>query len=103
MMQPVGPLHIPLISRMRLSGAANNAPVLAAIGDQTHRQNASSVSVTASATDADDDEQSLSHTSLELGMGLVTEHNWRFNASLDFFDNDAGSMTGLTLSAAKNF
>lgn len=52
---------------------------------------------------ADDDEQSLSHSSLELGMELVTEHNWRFNASLDFFDYDAGSMTGLTLSAAKNF
>ena len=51
--------------------------------------------------DADDDEQSLSHSSLVLGASLLTENNWLFNASADFFVYQSGTLTGLTLSASK--
>ena len=53
--------------------------------------------------DADDDEQSLSHSSLVLGASLLTENNWLFNASADFFVYQSGTLTGLTLSASKAF
>ncbi|CAI8204063.1 MAG: Uncharacterised protein [Alphaproteobacteria bacterium] len=53
--------------------------------------------------DADDDAQSLSHSSLVLGASLLTENNWLFNASADFFVYQSGKLTGLTLSASKAF
>ena len=53
--------------------------------------------------DADDDAQSLSHTNLVLSASLQTETNWLFNASFDFFGYEAGTLTGLTVSAARAF
>jgi hypothetical protein len=53
--------------------------------------------------DADDDEQSLSHSSLVLGASLLTDSNWSLNASADFFVYESGTLTGLTLSAARRF
>ena len=53
--------------------------------------------------DADDDEQSLSHSNLVLSASLLTETEWLFNASFDFFGYEAGTLTGLTVSAARAF
>ena len=53
--------------------------------------------------DADDDEQSLSHSNLVLSASLLTETEWLFNASFDFFGYEAGTLTGLTVSASRAF